>query len=943
MSAERRRVFLLDGLAIAYRSHFAFIRRPLTNAKGENTSAVFAFGNTVLKLREEEKPDYWALAWDSDQPNRRHERYADYKAHRPPMPDDLAAQLPRIKELAAAIGLPVVEFPGAEADDVMATLACRAREDGYETVLVTNDKDLQQLVDDRVRVLAPGGGRNEDAWLDTAAVRAKWGVEPRQLRDVLALMGDTSDNIPGVKGVGEKTAVDLIARFGSVGALYERLAEVPRESLRAKLAAHKDDAFLSLELVTVDDDLPLVETWDDLRLQPVDAPHLKALATELDLRRMVKYAEDAQAAGGLAPATTSAAAPTAPPPSVSSSGQFDFGFDAGTAPAISVEATLAEPYGPPVRIVTEVSELDSICAALRAARHGFVLDTETTSEDPLRAELVGVGLSVGESPIYLPIAHREGPNLAREAFETALGPILADPSVRKIGQHVKYDQLVLRGAGLPVAGLEHDTMIASYLLDPESPHNLDWLAARHLGVTKIPTSALIGKRGKEQRTMDALPVPLVAGYCGEDAHVTWLLAERFRPALAERGLEPLFKEVEIPLSDVLSDMEWEGVAIDVPFLADMSRRLGEEIEGLEKRIYNVAGTTFNVNSTQQLGDVLFQRIGLPGGRRTKTGWSTDSNVLEELAEKHDLPRLVLQYRQLSKLKSTYVDALPSLVHPRTGRVHTSFHQTVAATGRLSSSDPNLQNIPFRTPLGREVRRAFVPRKGWRLVSADYSQIELRIMAHLSGDEALTAAFRAGEDVHASTAARVFGLAPGQKASSEQRGMAKVVNFGVMYGMGARSLAGQLGIPVAEATRFIAEYFKTHAGVERYLKGVVDEARTTGFVTTMLGRKRWLPGLALPDSRERANAERAAINTPIQGSAADLVKVAMIRLARDLEDRAAKAKLVLQVHDELLLECPEDEIESTKHAVGEAMTKALALAVPLEVQIGVGDSWFEVHA
>jgi DNA polymerase-1 len=390
-------------------------------------------------------------------------------------------------------------------------------------------------------------------------------------------------------------------------------------------------------------------------------------------------------------------------------------------------------------------------------------------------------------------------------------------------------------------------------------------------------------------------------------------------------------------------MEWEGVAVDVPFLRSMSARLGEEIAGLEKRIHNVAGAEFNVQSTQQLGEVLFQRLGLPGGRRTKTGWSTDSAVLEDLAERHELPRLVVQYRQLTKLKSTYVDALPELVHPRTGRVHTSFHQTVAATGRLSSSDPNLQNIPFRTPLGREVRRAFVPRPGWRLVSADYSQIELRIMAHLSGDEALSAAFRAGEDVHASTAARVFGLAPGTKASPEQRAMAKVVNFGVMYGMGARSLASQLGIPVPDATRFIADYFRTHAGVERFLKGVVDEARKSGFVATMLGRKRWLPALSLHDGRERANAERAAINTPIQGSAADLIKVAMIRLARDLEARGAEARLVLQVHDELLLESPESELEETRRAVTEAMTEALALTVPLEVQIGVGDSWYEVHA
>jgi DNA polymerase-1 len=948
MTEPRRRVYLLDGLALAYRSHFAFIRRPLTNTKGENTSAVFAFANTVMKLRDERKPDAWALAWDSDQPTRRHGRYAEYKAHRPPMPDDLYAQLPKIQELARAIGLPIVEFPGAEADDVMATFARRAEREGFDAVLVTNDKDLMQLVNEHVAVLAPGGGKNEDAWLDVDAVRAKWGVEPAQLRDVLALMGDSSDNVPGVPGVGEKTAVELIGRFGSLASLYERLAEVPRESLRAKLAAHKEAAFLSLELVTVDDDLPLVETWEDLALQPIDAPRLREIAEELDLRRLLRYIEEQVAAGAVRSTAArrgslAAPGPEAVPP-LDPFGQLglELGLadDAAAAP-VAVEGP-REPFGPPVRIVTDAAELRALRDALLASE-GFVLDTETTAEDPLRARVVGVGVSYGEAPVYLPLAHRGGTNLPREAFEEVLGPILADPAVPKIGQHFKYDQLVLRGEGVPVAGLAHDTMIASYLLDPESPNNLDWLAARHLGVTKIPTSALLGKRGKELRAMDELPVDLVAGYCGEDVHVTWLLAARFAPALAERGLEALFKEVEVPLSDVLSDMEWEGVAVDVPFLGAMSRRLGEEIAGLEKRIYNVAGTEFNVQSTQQLGEVLFQRLGLPGGRRTKTGWSTDSDVLEGLAEKHDLPRLVLQYRQLTKLKSTYVDALPLLVHPKTGRVHTSFHQTVAATGRLSSSDPNLQNIPFRTPLGREVRRAFVPRPGWKLVSADYSQIELRIMAHLSGDEALTAAFRAGEDVHASTASRVFGLAEGVRPAPEQRAMAKVVNFGIMYGMGARSLASQLGMPVADATRFIADYFQTHQGVEHYLKGVVDDARGSGFVETMLGRKRWLPGLALSDGRERANAERAAINTPLQGSAADLIKVAMIRLARDLEARAANARLVLQVHDELLLECPADEVDATKRAVSEAMTEAMPLRVPLEVQLGVGDSWFEVHA
>lgn len=967
MSA-RRRLFLLDGLAMAYRSHFAFIRRPLTNAKGENTSAVFAFANTVIKLRDQERPDAWALAWDSDEPTRRHKSFPAYKAQRPPMPEDLVAQLPRLIELAAGLGLPKVEVPGTEADDVMATLTRRAVADGMDVVLVTNDKDLQQLVGPHVKVLAPGGGAREDTWLDEKAVEEKWGVPPKGLRDVLALMGDSSDNVPGVPGIGEKTAVALIAQFGSLDAIYERLSEVPREAWRKKLVEHRKAAYESQDLVTVDDDLPIDATWDDLEVRPVDPLKLRALAETLGLNRLVRYAEQAESGAApkvLAPSKRGKAASPSEIPAESDDpapgpeaddpggdpGQLGFGFDvpataplAASAPPMAWQSGALPPaYGPKVRIVTTAAELDALAGALRAAPTGFSVDTETTAEDPLLARLVGIGFAWGAAPVYVPIAHAEGVNAPREAFELALAPILADPAVPKIGQHFKYDQIVLRGEGLAVAGLACDTMIASYLLDPETPHNLDWLAANHLGVTKIPTTALIGKRGKDQTTMDHVPIDVVAAYCGEDVHTTWELAARFVPQLLVQGQAPLFKDVEIPLSDVLADMEWEGVALDVPFLKTMSKRLEGEIAAFEKQVHAAAGQAFNINSTQQLGEILFKKLGLTGGKKTKTGWSTDSSVLESLAGLHELPRLVLSYRQLTKLKSTYVDALPALVLPRDGRLHTSFHQTVAATGRLSSSDPNLQNIPFRTSLGREVRRAFVAREGWRLVSADYSQVELRIMAHLSRDPALCEAFARGEDVHAGTARRVFGLADGAPVPPEQRAAAKTVNFGVMYGMGARALAQQLGIPVAEATRFIADYYRTHQGVDRFLKQMVEDARQKGYAETILGRRRRLPALTAGEGRARADAERASINTPIQGSAADLIKVAMIRLARDLAAKGLAAKLVLQVHDELLVECPEDEVDAARAATIDAMTHAIELTVPLEVQVGVGMNWFEVHA
>jgi DNA polymerase-1 len=974
-AGKRPRLFLLDGLALAYRSHFAFIRRPLTNAKGENTSAVFAFANTVIKLRDGEKPDYWALAWeDTTEATRRHTSYVEYKANRPPMPDDLIAQLPRILEVAEGLGLPRIQVAGTEADDVMATLARRAVADGMDVVLVTNDKDLQQLVGPHISVLAPGGGPKEDAWLDEAAVRARWGVPPAGLRDVLALMGDSVDNVPGVPGVGEKTATELIATFGSLDGIYERLSEVKKEAVRRRLVEHRDSAYLSRELVTLDDDLEIAEPWDDLLVGPVDPVRLRALAASMDLNRLARYADQAETGRPLRPLAPSSGSrppvvegppgeeplPELPDDGAAAfgepgdEGQLGFGFDvplvAPPPPAVPAAPPLAwqsgampPAYGPRVRVVTTAEELAGLAAALRAVPSGFAVDTETSAEDPLRATLVGIGFAWGEAPVYVPIAHRDGVNAPREAFERALAPVLADASIAKIGQHFKYDQIVLRGEGLPLSGLTCDTMIASYLLDPETPHNLDYLAANHLGVAKIPTLALLGRRGRGQLTMDQVPIDVVAAYCGEDVHTTWELAARFVPQLVAQGLGPLFRDVEIPLSGVLADMEWEGVALDVPFLATMSARLAGEIDALEKRIHGSAGMTFNINSTQQLGEILFKKLALPGGRKTKTGWSTDSDVLEGMADLHELPRLVLQYRQLTKLKGTYVDALPALVLPRDGRLHTSFHQTVAATGRLSSSDPNLQNIPFRTPLGREVRRAFVARPGWRLLSADYSQVELRIMAHLSRDPALVEAFEKGEDVHAGTARRVFALEPGVAVAPEQRAMAKVVNFGVMYGMGARALAQQLGIPVPEATRFIAEYFRTHQGVDRFLKQMVADARTKGYSETILGRRRRLPALtAGAEGRARADSERAAINTPIQGSAADLIKVAMIRLAHDLEARGLEAKLVLQVHDELLVEAPEAEVEVARVAVEQAMTTAMALSVPLEVQTGVGMSWLEVH-
>ncbi|HKA25372.1 MAG TPA: DNA polymerase I, partial [Candidatus Eisenbacteria bacterium] len=635
-----------------------------------------------------------------------------------------------------------------------------------------------------------------------------------------------------------------------------------------------------------------------------------------------------------APAGTAPAASALPPARVASNEVVQSALLFETA----VEAPW-EPYGPPMRIIDTSKALEELVRELHDAPSGFVVDTETTSEEPMRAGLVGVGVTAGGRPAYLPIAHREGTNLPYERVRDALGSLFAAPEHPKLGQNLKYDALVLERAGLAVRGLVFDTMIASYLLDPEGSHGLDHLSRVHLGVEKIPTSALIG-RGRQARTMDEVAIPLVAGYCGEDVHCTWLLAERFRPQIEAREASRLLAEVEMPLVTVLKDMELEGVLVDRAFLGRMSKSLESELARLEGLVYGAAGGSFNINSGQQLAEILFRRLGLPARKQTKSGLSTDAFVLEELAVLHELPRLVLQYRQVAKLKSTYVDAIPALVHPETGRVHTEFHQAVAATGRLSSSNPVLQNIPMRTPLGREVRKAFVARPGWKLVGADYSQIELRIMAHLSGDRALTEAFSKGLDVHASTAAQVFGLT--RPPTPEERAKAKIVNFGIMYGMGARALSLQMGLTLAEAAAFIREYFRVHAGVKRFLDGTVEEVRQKGYVSTLLGRRRYLPDVQSASPRARSNAERAAINTPLQGSAADLVKVAMVRIHERLLAEGSQARLVLQVHDELLLESPAGEIESVERVLREEMIGAVTLAVPLEVSVGIGDNWFDVH-
>jgi DNA polymerase-1 len=952
---RRPRLFLVDGMALAYRAYFAMGRSGLSTAAGEPTGAVFGLANTLWSLLAEFRPEYMAVVFDTAAPTFRHEEYPEYKANREEMPADLVTQLPRLSEMVKAWPLVHIAVDGVEADDIMGSYAVQLAGPELEVVLVTGDKDFCQLVNDHVVILNPGRGgpsKVEAHRLDAAGVEAKFGVPPAQVIDVLALMGDTADNVPGVPGIGEKTAAQLIREFGSLENLLGSLDRVGRKSWQEKLTTWAEQARLSRRLVTIRTDCPLPVTLADMAVGK-PAPSLAEFFKSMEFGRLTRQASEAAGlttAGlveSLAPAAVNVAGseptpPTAPGATMDLFASPEANAAAAAAPVAGPWLTEPPPTDADYRVAADAAGLAALAAELRAAPGPVAIDTETTGLDPMRAGLVGLSFATREKTgWYVPVGHKDGPNVTPDLVRAILGPILADPVIAKVGQNIKYDLVVLDRHGLPVDGVAFDTMVASYLVDAERSHNLDNLAHDELGYRMVPITDLIGK-GAKQRTFADVPVPLAVRYAAEDADITLRLHARFRPRLAEKDLASLFADLEMPLLLVLKEMEETGIALDVPFLAAMSERLGREIARLESFAHETAGETFNLNSPIQLGKLLFEKLKLPAGRKTKTGWSTDSETLEDLVPLHPLPKLILDYRQLAKLKSTYVDALPKLVHPDTGRVHTSFNQTVAATGRLSSSDPNLQNIPIRTGLGREVRRAFVAGgEGMTLISADYSQIELRIMAHLSGDPNLVDYFRRGVDVHRETAASIFGVSPAE-VTGEQRAQAKTVNFGIMYGQGPVGLSRQIGITREAAKQFIAAYKAQFPGVTAFLDRTVKEATQSGYVTTLMKRRRYLPNLSSGEGRFRAEAERMAINTPIQGTAADLIKMAMLAVDRDLKARHPKARLLLQVHDELVLEAPDDEAEAVAAVVRSAMENAVALSVPVVVDVGVGRDWAGIH-
>lgn len=895
--AERPVVYLVDGSSYIYRAFFAGKSR-LSTASGLPTNAVLLFKNMLQKLIRDEHAHYLGVVFDERGPTFRHAIDENYKANRPPMPDEMEVQIPYIHRLVDAWDIPRLSLAGYEADDIMGTLARRFEAAGDDVVLVTGDKDLCQLVTEHTTIFDPMKNQR----LGVAEVRERFGVGPEGVVDVLGLMGDSSDNIPGVPGIGEKTAKDLLATFGTLEALLARVDEVKRPKLRDSLRQHAEVARQSRQLATIDVQTPIDVTLEALTMGAPRLEELRALYEELEFRA------DLQALGPVLD-------PNAPPP-------------------------VPKQY----RSITTIEALDAVIAALRQAGR-FAVDTETTNQDPMLAELVGISLAhAPHEAVYIPLRHiylGVPPQLDATLVLERLRPLLEDPYLPKYGQNIKYDYIVLQRQGITMQGLEFDTMIAGYLLNPSRrTNNLDTLAKEYLYYKTISYEDVAGK-GARQVTFDHVDIARATTYSAEDADVAFLLTDTLRPQLEDVQLASLFHEVEMPLVEVLADLEMRGVMIDAPYLRQMSQQLQGQMETLLQDIHTMAGETFNVNSPPQLQHILFDVLQLPTGKKTKTGYSTDVSVLETLALAHDFPQLVLNYRHLAKMKSTYVDALPQLLHPQTGRIHTSFNQTITETGRLSSSNPNLQNIPIRSELGREMRRAFIAAPGHVLVSADYSQIELRLLAHLSGDPVLIAAFRAGEDIHTRTAMEVFNVER-SAVDSDMRRMAKTVNFGILYGLSPFGLAQRLRITNDEARRYIDSYFARYPRVKDCLDGIIATAREQGYVTTLLQRRRYVPDISNANRTMRDAAERTAINMPFQGSAADLIKLAMIHLHRQIHTEHLPCHMLLQIHDELLFEIPDNAVAEMLPRITETMEQVWQLDVPLTVEVGQGQTWAEAH-
>lgn len=944
--AERKKLFLLDGMALVYRAYFAFSQNPRITSYGFNTSAIFGYANTLLDILKKEKPTHIGVSFDTAEPTARHIEYEAYKAHREEMPEDISKALPFIMRLTEAFHIPILVKPGYEADDIIGTLAKKAELQGFDTYMMTPDKDFGQLVSEHIFIYKPARLGNDYEIMGIPEVLKKWEItRVDQVIDILGMWGDAVDGIPGIPGIGEKTAKLLVQKYGSMEGLYENTHELKGKQ-KEKVEANKEQAFLSKRLATIDINVPIEFEEDKLVLDPPNREACEQLFAELEFKTMAKrlFAEDNSS-------TSSVESKTSAP---ANSGGFDL-FNQGsvgiTSTSVNTQQEMSEaPVSPAKNIentphlyhLVETAEQRADLIKQLEQLSEFCFDSETTGLDELTAEVVG--LSFAWQPgiaYYVPVpANQAEAQQVMNEFKS----VFENEHIQKIGQNIKFDRSILLNYGITLQGKLFDTMLAHYLIDADLRHGMDFLSGTYLNYEPVSIETLIGKKGKGQLNMRDVEIEKIKEYASEDADITLQLKNLFAPQLLERNGQKLFDEVEVPLIAVLNEIEREGIRINSQFLNDYSVELAKEIGTLEKRIHELAGVPFNIASPKQLGEVLFDHLKLdPKAKKTKTGqYQTGEDVLQGLSE-HEIARCILDVRQLSKLKSTYVDALPTMVHPKTGRIHTSFNQAVAATGRLSSTDPNLQNIPIRTDKGKEIRKAFVPRdENYVLMSADYSQIELRIIASIANEQNMIEAFQQKIDIHTATAARVYNVGI-DAVTPEQRRNAKAVNFGIIYGQSAFGLSQSLGIPRKDAAAMIDEYFKQYPGIKQYMSNTIHFAQEHGYVETILGRRRYLRDINSKNFTVRGFAERNAINAPIQGSAADMIKVAMIHISKALKDPAIKhSKLILQVHDELLFDVHVSEVELMKQLVKQKMERALTLNVPIEVEVGFGQNWLEAH-
>lgn len=948
-----KRLFLLDAYALIFRAYYALIRSPRLTSTGRNTNAQFGFTNTLLELLNKENPSHLAVVFDTSAATERHTDFADYKANRQETPEDIRSAVPDIQRIIRGFSLPCLSCDGYEADDVIATLALEAHALGYEVYMVTPDKDYGQIVRDGIYIWKPGyqGGGREI--IGPAEVCARWGIaHVGQVVDMLALMGDAVDNIPGIAGVGEKTAAKLLAEYGTLEAILEQ-ADSLKGALGEKVRKGRDNAVLSKKLATIITTAPVPFHEEDFRVKAWDKDGLREIFAELEFKTLAKRLLDDGSPDSPAEGRATAARSKQHDLFSADAGTVNASPDPGTgapnrltlpdADAPIDPATLATIENTPhdYRLITDDEGINELIQQL-SAQPVVAFDTETTNIDANLADLIGMSFCWEKGKawyVFIP----EDRRAALERLER-FRPLFEDERRTWIGQNIKYDLLMLTWYGHRLTGQLYDTMLAHYVIEPEGKRNMDLLSARFLRYQPISITMLIGK-GKTQKTMRDADLESVATYAAEDADVTWQLREAFDPMLDQQEVRAVFDRVENPLVPVLTAMEYEGVGIDVNFLKDYSLVLEADIRRAEERVYEHAGLKFNLGSPKQLGEVLFEVLKLDSAKKTKTGqYATGEDVLQKLRDKHPVVEDILNYRELTKLKSTYVDSLPELINPKTGRVHTSFNQTVAVTGRLSSTSPNLQNIPIRTERGREIRKAFVPRdKGWCILSVDYSQIELRIIAAISGDDNMVQAFKDHKDIHTATAARVYGISEADVTPSQRRA-AKAVNFGIIYGQSAFGLAENLGIRRGEAQIIIDNYFKQYPSIRKYIDTQVNFAREHGYVATLLGRKRYLRDIFSANQTVRGFAERNAINMPIQGTAADMIKLAMISVFREMKQSGLQSKMVLQVHDELVFDVPESEIDQAQTLITAAMQRAMDLpsGVPVIAEAGYGANWLEAH-